>query len=138
MNDFDNWSSVGVEFQNDAIEDRVKEIKYLMEEGYLNTLENIKKNKEKQLEKQNIIRPKLRNPIPLLSRVWISIPDLHDKLHSKCKDPYTIIGRTKNDNYIVEVALKRKIEDIFPLQRLKIDTNPSISGENEINEDEKT
>ncbi|CAF1031511.1 unnamed protein product [Brachionus calyciflorus] len=57
MNGFENWSSVGIEFQNDALEDRVKEIKNLMKEGYPNALENIKKSKEKQLENRIEVDP---------------------------------------------------------------------------------
>ena len=108
-----------------------------MEEGYPDALENIKKSKEKQLETQNKSRPVVETPIPIGTKVWISIPGLHDKLHPKYRGPYTIIGLTKNDNYIVEDALKRKIEDTFPLQRLKIDTNPTNPGESDVYEVEK-
>ena len=126
MNGFENWSSIETEFQNNALEERVKEIRYLMEEGYPDALKNIKKSKEKQLETQNKSRPIVETPIPIGTKVWISIPGLHDKLHPKYRGPYTIIGITKNDNYIVEDALKRKIEDTFSRQRLKIDTNPNM------------
>ncbi|CAF1073560.1 unnamed protein product [Brachionus calyciflorus] len=130
----ENWSSVGTEFQNDALEERVKEIRYLMEEGYPDALKNIKKSKAKQLETQNKSRTVVDTPIPIGTKVWISIPGLHDKLHPKYRGPYTFIGITKNDNYIVEDALKRKIEDTFPRQRLKIDTNPTNPGESDVYE----
>ncbi|CAF1007477.1 unnamed protein product [Brachionus calyciflorus] len=75
-----------------------------------------------------------QTPIPIGTKVWISIPGLHDKLHPKNRGPYTIIGITNNDYYIVEDALKRKIEDTFPRQRLKINTNPTNPSQSDVYE----
>ena len=51
---------------------------------------------------------------------------INDKLHPKYRGPFTVVEHTKNGNYIVEDALKRRLTDSFPLQRLKIDNGTSL------------
>ncbi|RNA13264.1 hypothetical protein BpHYR1_030149 [Brachionus plicatilis] len=53
---------------------------------------------------------------------------LNEKLHPKYRGPFTVLGQTKNGNYIVEDFFKQKLSDTFPLQRLKLDKSPSTNG----------
>ncbi|RNA07252.1 hypothetical protein BpHYR1_025167 [Brachionus plicatilis] len=77
-----------------------------MEKSYPEALRNIEKAKNKQVKAQNKIRPITEEKIQIGTKVWISIKGIQNKLHPKYRGPFTVIGLTKIDNYIVEDALK--------------------------------
>ncbi|RNA25835.1 hypothetical protein BpHYR1_020929 [Brachionus plicatilis] len=73
-----------------------------MEKSYPEALRNIQKGKNKQVEAQNKKRPITGEKIPIGTKVLISIPGIiQNKLHPKYRGPFTVIGLTKNDNYII-------------------------------------
>ena len=73
-------------------------------------------------------RPVTESVIPTGSKVWIRVTGLNGKLHPKYRGTFTVLGQTKNGSYTVEDALKQKLSDTFPLQRLKLDKSPSTNG----------
>ena len=121
MNGFRNWSSVDSEFNDNALDERIFKIKFLIKRTYREALHNIGKSKHKQVNAQNKQRSITEEKITIGTKVWISIPGIQNKLHPKYRSPFTVIGLTKNDNYIVEDALKNKLTITFRQQRLKID-----------------
>ncbi|RNA13725.1 hypothetical protein BpHYR1_023293 [Brachionus plicatilis] len=77
---------------------------------------------------QNNNRPVTETVISTGSKVWIRVMGMNEKLHPKYRGPFTVLGQTKNGNYIVEDVFKQKLSDTFPLQRLKLDKSPSTNG----------
>ena len=55
------------------------------------------------------------------TRVMIKNTDkLVKKLENRYRGPYTVIGVTKDNNYILEDVLKQKLEATYPLHKLKV------------------
>ncbi|RNA35260.1 hypothetical protein BpHYR1_033326, partial [Brachionus plicatilis] len=93
----------------------------LIDDKYPTALQNIDKAKSSQIKAQNNNRPVTQTVISTGSKVWISVMGLNEKLHPKYRGPFTVLGQTKNGNYIVEDVFKQKLSNTFPLQRLKLD-----------------
>ncbi|RNA14088.1 hypothetical protein BpHYR1_047807 [Brachionus plicatilis] len=90
INGFRDWSSVDSELKHNALDERVLEIKFLMEKSYPEALRNIEKGKNKQVKAQNKIRSITEEKIPIGTKVWISIKGIQNKLHPKYRGPFTI------------------------------------------------
>ncbi|RNA10499.1 hypothetical protein BpHYR1_039876, partial [Brachionus plicatilis] len=100
----------------------------LIDDKYPTALKNIDKAKSSQIKAHNNNRPVTETVISTGSKVWIRVMGLNEKLHPKYRGPFTVLGQTKNGNYIVEDVFKQKLSDTFPLQRLKLDKSPSTNG----------
>ncbi|RNA04487.1 hypothetical protein BpHYR1_054583 [Brachionus plicatilis] len=83
----------------------------LIDDKYPTALQNIDKAKSSQIKAKNNKRPVTET---------VKYP--------KYRGLFTVLGQTKNGNYIVEDVFKQKLSDTFPLQRLKLDKSPSTNG----------
>ncbi|RNA20566.1 hypothetical protein BpHYR1_014393 [Brachionus plicatilis] len=99
-------------------EPMAKQIKDLIDDKYPTALQNIDKAKFSQIKAQNNNRPVTETVISTGSKVWIRVMGLNEKLHPKYRGPFTVLGQTKNGNYIVEDVFKQKQSDTFPSQKI--------------------
>ena len=121
MNNFENFSEIELDWSISAgLEKRSREIRTLVEETLPKAKSNIDKHQEAQKKSQNKQHTIQEEILDIGTKVYVTIPGMHDKLHPKYRGPFTIVSTTPFGNYILENVMQERMKDSFPLQRLKV------------------
>ena len=120
-NSFSDWRSLPDVSKTLELEVRSNEIKNLFESTIPKVKSNIAKNQDLQKNAQDKSKNILKETLKVGTRVMIKNTDkLVKKLENRYRGPYTVIGVTKDNNYILEDVLKQKLEATYPLHKLKV------------------
>ena len=120
MNTFSDWRDNNDGNMQDSIVKRASEIRKMIETDHTQARSNIEKRQEHQRKSQNSQHRITMDVVPIGTKVYISTTGMHNKLFPKYRGPFTVVAYTDGGNYIVANAMKERLEDSFPLQRLKI------------------
>jgi hypothetical protein len=103
-----------------ALNQRSAEIKALIEKTVVLAKNNIKTAQIKQKTSQNKRDHISDEALEPGQVVFVRTEGLVKKLSPRYSGPFKVISKTKNDNYILENALKETLEMSYPRQKLKI------------------
>lgn len=119
MNNFFHWgeSTEGVEEVEELLT-RSKEIKALVEITRHKALDNISKAQENQRRSKDNAG-KVIDAWPTGTQVFIRNSKSRGKLMAKYSGPFTICGTTKNGNYWLQNAVGKKLNNSYPVTKLK-------------------
>ena len=121
MNTFSDWrDSDEPPGDINELRNRAVEIKDLIENDHPSARANIEKSQEAQRKSQNTQHRITMDLVPIGTKVYISTTGMHNKLYPKYRGPYTVVEYTPGGNYIVANQLNERLQDSFPLQRLKV------------------
>ena len=120
MNSFSDWRDEDEAISEHSVQLRAEEIKRMIETHHATAKNNIEKRQVHQKASQNTQHRITMDVVPIGTKVYISTTGMHNKLYPKYRGPFTVVEYTEGGNYIVENKLKERLEDSFPLQRLKI------------------
>ena len=102
-----------------SIHERVKEIRDLVEGDYIKAKDNIESAQAHQRKAQNRRANLKEEKLAIGTTVYVAVKGIKEKLGSDYKGPFTIIDYTKNGNYILANSLGERMDDTYPLERLK-------------------
>ena len=120
-NSFEDWKSSPDQSKSLELENRSNEIKDLFESTVVKAKANIDRNQITQKKYQDLSKNILETTLGIGSKVMVKNDDkLIKKLESRYRGPYTIIGISENNNYVLEDVLKVKLDFSVPLHKLKI------------------
>ena len=121
MNTFSDWRDSDEPTGDiNELRNRAVEIKDLIENDHPSARANIEKSQEAQRKSQNTQHRITMDLVPIGTKVYISTTGMHNKLYPKYRGPYTVVEYTPGGNYIVANQLNERLQDSFPLQRLKV------------------
>ena len=102
-----------------AVLNRAYEIRRLIQVTVPNKLEDIRKSQRAQMTTQNnrerITEKRLDND----TTVYIRSLKIENKLKPDAHGPYKVVGRTANGNFYLENRLGVRMQQAYPLSRLK-------------------
>ena len=131
MTKFEDWSDTSEGDPIDSLTERSKEIRNLIEIDYVKALENIVNSQDIQKTSQNKKNNVVDIPLKIGTKVYVKRMGILPKLDPRYLGPYKIVEITKNNNYILENVLKEKMEDTYPLSRLKVMKDPREENSND-------
>ena len=120
-NSFEDWRTNPDTSKVLELEIRSLEIKNLFEKVVPEAKKKIEKSQEQQKKSQNKRTKIIDELLKVGTKVMVVNDDkLIKKLEDRYRGPYTIMDVTKNNNYVLQDLLKRRIENSFPLKKLKV------------------
>ena len=120
-NSFEDWRTKPDTSKVLELEIRSLEIKNLFEKVVPEAKKKIEKSQEQQKKSQNKRTKIIDELLKVGTKVMVVNDDkLIKKLEDRYRGPYTIMDVTKNNNYVLQDLLKRRIENSFPLKKLKV------------------
>ena len=132
-NEFIDYNETGNESEELSLFERSKQLKKLIETDRIDCLESIKKSQEYQKKVQDKRNNPTEKELKIGSKVMIKVEGLNSKLGQKYHGRYTVIGRKKGGNYILETANGKEVTQSYPITKIKPieedETKPSESVE---------
>ena len=120
MNYFENWEPQIPNDFNDAILERTKEIKKMVEQDQPKAVETISKNQEKQKVIQDSAVNVEQMPLAEKSTVYVKVEGLKGKLEASFRGPYTVSRHTSNGNYVLINRNNMPLKTTYPRHKLKL------------------
>jgi hypothetical protein len=120
MGQFESWISKPKENEEAELYKRCIQIRQKCETTVPKALENISKSQCKQIKSQNTQHNITTNILQPGTKVFIKAQKLQAKLEADFSGPFTVIGQTKKGNYWLKNTEGKRIQQSYPLSRLKI------------------
>ena len=120
MGQFESWVSKPKENEEAELYKRCIQIRQKCETTVPKALEKISKSQSKQIKSQNTQHNITTNILQPGTKVFIKAQKLQAKLEADFSGPFTVIGQTKKGNYWLKNNEGKRIQQSYPLSRLKV------------------
>jgi hypothetical protein len=118
-NEFIDYTEETDQSEESSMFERSKQLKNLIECNREECLESIKKAQEYQKVVQNKRTNPTEKDLEIGSKVMVKVEGLTGKIEQKFHGRFTIIGRAKGGNYLLETAVGTKVRQSYPITKLK-------------------
>ena len=120
MNKFETWSHEKEIDKLLALEKRTNEIKQHFDTTVPETVKAIEYKQIEQTNIQNKANNVRDEPLPIGAVIYLKNEGLLTKLAPRYKGPYTIVGKTKNNNYKLKDAAGLMLDKTYPIEKFKL------------------